>query len=918
MLLPWWKLVRPKQDIIDGESVDLGLYAIHLDQIASGERNAPVIYLDPKLFFQNTVFTNGMMSVIRHVQNRLSGNMDSGSVINLNTAFGGGKTHTLVLLYHMFQNGEKVRKWLPKESLERVVYHIQDTEIPKARVITWVGTNYSPKNPDKNGMTTPWGQILGQLGSEAVKKIKPFDKDKTRPDTETIRKLLDDGEPTLFLFDEILSAMEVLRAEKVGETTLNHQFRQFYMNLTNVASSMPKVSIINSFSKSMGNISDKDEEDLELLLNVAGRVDESIETATGNEISRIIRRRLFEDVDDLNDKKKIEETIKEWVKWTIQNKDNLVMDIQLGELEDTFSSAYPFHPRVLQVFEKKWQGMNSFGRTRGVLRMLSLWLREAYLDAHKNNEKSTLITLGMAPMYQEIFANTVYGQMGNRDLAIPVNSDVAGKNAWATVLDQQASTVIKKGHLHEQVAITVFFESTGGQKQEYASVGEVRFSLCGPDGAEFSDVDTCLKNLENFCHYFRIRNKLARISTKANLNKLKNSERSSIDDKSVDDLIIKVVTEQIGKGKDIDVLLFPRYPEDVPDTSTFKLGVLPPDVIPGDRYDQTIGTAQKIIDASKRTYKRHLAFLTTLSGRAKLIAIARDNLTYEAIIRNISNYQLEDNDRDELPFRLKQTMDELRDEVWNCYRKLYLTNSDGLLEEKDILGIMNRSMSQYRLAAVVEERLKQHDIITQSISHRVVENWPPVFNGKPWPLQSLKENVFQSDKAVKARIINPNGLKQSIVNWIKNKNVLLVSLNEKGEFKEVIADYSVNEIELSSMIVFDNITGIILPSQVPKTAETTDSKPEIPPARDDGIKTDPKPEEHVDSNSTINEEINLFFTIPVKKITSVIMEMSLNFEDTQLKVSFKGKPKKGKSENAESHIKETIEQNGGVIQTDDQ
>ena len=267
-------------------------------------------------------------------------------------------------------------------------------------------------------------------------------------------------------------------------------------------------------------------------MNVAGRVDESIETATGNEISRIIRRRLFEDVNDPSDKKKIDETIKEWVKWTTQNKDEIVIDMQLGDLEDAFASAYPFHPRVLQVFEKKWQGMNSFGRTRGVLRMLSLWLREAYLDAHKQNDKSSLLTLGMAPMYQEVFANTVYGQMGNRDLAIPINSDVAGKNAWATVLDQQASTAIKKRRLHQQVAIIVFFESTGGQKQEFASTGEIRYSLCGPDGAEFSDIDTCLKNLENVCHYFRMRNKLSRISTKANLNKLKNTERSSIDERT--------------------------------------------------------------------------------------------------------------------------------------------------------------------------------------------------------------------------------------------------------------------------------------------------------------------------------------------------------------------------------------------------
>ncbi|MDO9538227.1 MAG: DUF499 domain-containing protein, partial [Thermoplasmata archaeon] len=606
---PWWKLVRPKQDIIDGESVDLGVYAIHLDQIASNDPNAPKIYREPTLFFKNTVFTNGMMTVIRHVHNRLSGNMDSGSVINLNTAFGGGKTHTLVLLYHLFGNGEKARKWLPKESLEKIAYQIQDAEIPKARIITWVGQNYSYNNPDKNGMRTPWGQIFGQMGPEALKRIRPYDEDKTRPDTDTIRKLLGDGEPTLLLLDEVLNAMEAMRGVEVGETTLNHQFRHFYQNLTSVVASMPHISIVNSFSKSIGNVTDKDQEDLELLQNVSGRVDESIETTTGNEISLIIRRRLFEDVEDKADKKEIEKTIKSWVQWTIKNKDHLVLDLQIGELEEVFNASYPFHPRVFQVFEKKWQGLHSFGRTRGVLRMLSLWLKCNYMEATKENLKNSLITVGNAPMGDSYFANIVYGQMGNMDLAIPINSDLVGANGWATVLDQESSPAIKNLCLHKQVGTAVFFESTGGQKQEFASTGEVRWALCGPDAAEFTDIDTCLKNLENKGHYFRSRNKLHRISTKANLNKLKNTERSSIDDKDLDTIIEKTVSDEIGDGKEVDVVMFPRYFEDVPDTPTFKLCILPPDVLPGDAENQVFTVAKGIIDKSKRTYKRHVAFL---------------------------------------------------------------------------------------------------------------------------------------------------------------------------------------------------------------------------------------------------------------------------------------------------------------------
>ena len=140
---PWWKVVRPKQDIIDGDNVDLGVFAIHLDQIANQSPEAPAVYRDPKLFFGNTVFTEGMMKLTRHVHDRLSGNTDGGSVIDLNTVFGGGKTHSLVHLFHLFGNGEKARKWLPQSSLDDLANKIQGAHIPAAQVLTWVGTSVS-------------------------------------------------------------------------------------------------------------------------------------------------------------------------------------------------------------------------------------------------------------------------------------------------------------------------------------------------------------------------------------------------------------------------------------------------------------------------------------------------------------------------------------------------------------------------------------------------------------------------------------------------------------------------------------------------------------------------------------------------------------------------------------------------------
>ena len=243
----------------------------------------------------------------------------------------------------------------------------------------------------------PWTQLLGQLGTEAVEKLKDFDSAEHRPDKTTIREVLDVGEPVLILLDEIINATEAMRGISVGQSTLSNMYRQFYQNLSEVASqgSVP-VFIVNSFSKSTGNITEADQEDIDLFSNVAGRVDYGMQVAQGSEIADIIRKRLFEPVDDKSNLKQINKTIDTWLEWMTENHDHLALDVPIGDMRRSFVSSYPFHPRVLSVFEHKWQGLSSFQRTRGVLRMLALWLTRVFQDDHLNASKNSLIMLGPA------------------------------------------------------------------------------------------------------------------------------------------------------------------------------------------------------------------------------------------------------------------------------------------------------------------------------------------------------------------------------------------------------------------------------------------------------------------------------------------------------------------------------------------
>src|SRR5207237_5420363 len=125
---------------------------------------------------------------------------------------------------------------------------------------------------------------------------------------------------------------------------------------------------------------------------------------------------------------------------------------------DQFLAAYPFHPMVLSVFERKWQTLPRFQQTRGILRLLALWVSKAYQDGYKGAQKDPLITMGTAPLEDPIFRAAVFEQLGETKLEAAVTIDIVGKkDAHAIRLDSEAVDSIKKSRLHRKLTTTIFF-----------------------------------------------------------------------------------------------------------------------------------------------------------------------------------------------------------------------------------------------------------------------------------------------------------------------------------------------------------------------------------------------------------------------------------------------------------------------------
>jgi hypothetical protein len=168
---------------------------------------------------------------------------------------------------------------------------------------------------------------------------------------------------------------------------------------------------------------------------------------------------------------------------------------------EQFRASYPFHPSVLSVFERKWQALPRFQRTRGILRLLALWVARAYREDHRNAYKEPLIGLGTAPIDDPMFRAAMFEQLGTSDLEGPATTDIAGRSdAHALRLDRESAPEIRKARLHQKAATTILFESNGGQLKAEASIGEFKAALGGPD-VNLADVDHALEGLITSCYY---------------------------------------------------------------------------------------------------------------------------------------------------------------------------------------------------------------------------------------------------------------------------------------------------------------------------------------------------------------------------------------------------------------------------------
>jgi len=712
ILKPWRQVVTPHADIRQGK-FDASVFAADLGEVLAGR--GAIDYRDAKTFFSKTYLTHGLTQLLIDVMRRLGGSGKGEPVIQLQTAFGGGKTHTLLTEYHLFKKPNEVGK-LPE--IQQILTTAGLKNIPAVNIACLVGTAL-----DAASGRTFWGEMAYQLDGGKEGKLYGIvaenDRLKTAPGTNSLGKLLEASGPTLILLDEILVYLVKAGGVSVGESSLRGNTLTFLQELSIAVSNCPNACMIATLTSQLAEFFGEDaERTFESLEKVLGRVEKVRQTVEGAEIYEVIRRRLFDWPRDEEKRRAIETDARATAEayWDMYKKLGEDVPSACREIgyRDDIVKAYPFHPELITVLYERWGTIPEFQRTRGVLRLLADVISDLYQS--KDNEpliQSGSVNLGAAGVRGELIKHTGWGGTGHS----VIDSDIAGKNAKAPEIDRQLGSEYAKESVSEKLAKATFMYSFSGSQQRGATLPQLRLAVLNPEMAP-PFISDSLDRMTKRLWYMYQDSGLYRFESRPNLNRIlvDREEMVRSEPEKVREFAKQTLNDMIGDA----VFRVYRYPEedrDVADEPRLSLVVL--DLDQGATEEGPIDDAEKfvtqILKQHGKGFRKHanmLIFLAPDQVRASEVTDAARRLL---ALRNIdedksTKRQLTEEQLKDLTGRLKEAEARLPAALATVYRLVLVPAKNKTLRCFD-LGISGYSGKTTLSNRVAEKLTDEQQIL---------------------------------------------------------------------------------------------------------------------------------------------------------------------------------------------------------------
>ncbi len=391
-LKPWREVVTPHKDVASGR-YQQAEFAADLWQVHLGEGTDE--YRKPVEFFRRTYLTESLRHLLTGAVRRISG-QGGDPVVQLQTNFGGGKTHSMLALYHLFSGTA------PSElvGIEAVLKDADTNKLPTAKRVVLVGNKISPGNPVKKSdgtiVRTLWGELAWQLGGKkAFERVRADDEKATSPG-DALRELFNEYGPCVILIDEWVAYARQLHDQSdlpAGGFETQFSFAHVLTESAKLAKncllviSLPASDTIGSPHTQADDVEvggQRGREALDRLRNVVGRVESSWRPASAEEGFEIVRRRLFEPLADQALFKDRDVVARAFAELYRTQHAEFPPECHDADYEKRIKAAYPIHPEIFDRLYTDWSTLVKFQRTRGVLRLMAAVIHSLWEKGDRN------------------------------------------------------------------------------------------------------------------------------------------------------------------------------------------------------------------------------------------------------------------------------------------------------------------------------------------------------------------------------------------------------------------------------------------------------------------------------------------------------------------------------------------------------
>jgi hypothetical protein len=582
-LTPWREVLAPHPDIAAGDFARAE-FAADLHQVAAGE-GAPE-YVDPVKFFERTYLTEGLKTLLSMTAKRISGDSNAQSVINLQTTFGGGKTHSMLAAWHLF-SGRPLADY--PQAMQDLLGE-DSTALLKRKVkrVAIVGNEIAPGQSvtkvDGSVVNTIWGELAWQLGgAEGYAFVAEADRTGTNPG-EALRMLITHYSPALILIDEWVAYARGLygRDDLVGGT-FDTQFT-FAQQLTEVVKSVPGALLLVSIPASDVRL---DEEaatgsDLEIggangraalqrLQHVVTRVAHNWTPASSGESFEIVRRRLFAEP-DADGRRKIDATVRRFAEYYRGQTGELPLETRQVEYEARLKAAYPIHPELFDRLYGDWSALERFQRTRGVLRMMSAVVHSLYVSG----DESPLIMPGSMPLDDPAVRDEVTAYLDDAWRSI-IETDIDGENATPLLVDRERPLFGRRA-LTRRIARALFLGSAATLDSGHKGIERQRIFLgVAMPGDTIGNFGSSLQMLSDRATYLYSEGSRHWYDRQPSVNRLVADRAQALDSGDVYVKAVSLLRGTVGSAPEFGgVIIAPEATSDVPESEQVRLVVLHP------------------------------------------------------------------------------------------------------------------------------------------------------------------------------------------------------------------------------------------------------------------------------------------------------------------------------------------------------